>query len=646
MKRMLMNLFRLAATGSFLLLTKFALAQSVSLQSIAEAASPPEPATIFVAKEIVTLSPNKPNVTAVAVIGDRVVATGSLAELRAAAGDQKFTVDRTFADKVLVPGLIAQHDHPMLTALTMSSEIIAIETWQMPYGTIPAANNEQEYRARLKEANAKLKDPNEVLFSWGFHQLFHGELSKELLDKVSTTRPIVVIHRSWHETFMNTKALEKLGIDQAFIDALPEAAQKQTDLAKGHFWESGMFAWAPQLLSAITTPQKFHKGLQLTQQYMHTNGVTLASEPGGLYSKELQAAENAVLSPPDSPFRYYFIPDGRSIFEAFPDNAVAEVKKTLSWGEGMTSITPNQIKLFADGAVYSQLMQLREPYLDGHHGEWIMQPENFSKAFRTYWDADYQIHIHVNGDAGLDLVLDNLEENMRRKPRHDHRTVLVHIAVSDKDQIDKAKKLGAIFSGNPYYLVMLGDRYSKVGLGPQRADNMVRIGDIERAGISYSFHSDMPMAPAQPLFLMHSAVNRKTVSGRVAGPEQRASRMGALKAVTLDAAYSLRLEEKVGSIVPGKLANFTVLADNPVTIAPEKIKDIGIWGTVHEGRKLPIQHNNSNVNALGPVPNEASTRLLAEAIHAGHRHSSQHPAGHGDICMANRVFGEALGQMK
>jgi len=84
-------------------------------------------------------------------------------------------------------------------------------------------------------------------------------------------------------------------------------------------------------------------------------------------------------------------------------------------------------------------------------------------------------------------------------------------------------------------------------------------------------------------------VNRVTNDGNLRGPEQRVSRLGALKAVTLDAAYSLQMEKDVGSIEPGKLANFTILADNPVTIDPMKIKDIAIWGTVHEGRVLPVK---------------------------------------------------------
>ena len=141
----------------------------------------------------------------------------------------------------------------------------------------------------------------------------------------------------------------------------------------------------------------------------------------------------------------------------------------------------------------------------------------------------------------------------------------------------------------------LGDRYGEQGIGPQRADAIARLGEVARAGVPISLHSDMPMAPGQPLFLMWCAVNRTTVSGRTARPDLRISAEQALRAVTLDAAHSIRLEAEIGSIEAGKKANLTVLADNPLTVEPTAIKDITVWGTVLEGR-VP---NSSQ----GPDPN-------------------------------------------
>lgn len=566
-----------------------AVAQEGSLQDIAKALPALPQIVIYQAKEIVTLDPAKPTAQAVAVVGDRILAVGQIDELKVLAGKQPFVVNTTFANQVIVPGFIAQHDHPFLAALTMTSQIIAIEDWVLPQGTSKAAKSRGDYLKRLSDANAKLTDPNDILLTWGYHQYFHGALKKADLDAISATRPILVWHRSGHEFFLNSAAEKKYNVTKAWFDSLNESQKKQSDFDNAHYWEQGAFAVAPLIAPAIASPERLRAGLQFVVEYFHANGVTLGCEPGGIASKPLQDAQNAVLSNSANPFRYYFIVDAKSVTGAFPDDKViVESEKLLTWGQGMTAYLPKQAKLFADGAIFSQAMQVRDGYRDGHRGEWMMDPDFFARTMKVYWDAGYQLHIHVNGDAGLDMVLDQLETNIRRHPRPDHRTVIIHFAVSRPDQVARIKQLGAIVSGNSYYPVALADNYRSNGLDPARADSMVRMGDVEKAGISYSFHSDMPMAPGQPLLLMWSGVNRVTNDGNVRGPEQRVSRLGALKAVTLDAAYSLQMEKDVGSIEMGKLANFTILGDNPITSDPMKIKDIPVWGTVQEGRLLPV----------------------------------------------------------
>lgn len=602
---MTMNLRRLATAAlrvstATALLVGAASAEEASLQDIAAAARGLPEIVIYQAREIVTLDPSRPAARAVAVVGDRILAVGELDELKAAAGTQAYTVNTRFADQVIVPGFVAQHDHPFLAALTMTSVIIAIEDWVLPQGTSKAAKSRDDYLQRLAQANASLKNPNEALLTWGFHQNFHGQLKKADLDKISATRPIIVWHRSGHEFYLNTAAEQRYKVTRAWFDQQSDSIRKQSDFANGHYWEQGAFGLMPLIASAIATPERLRAGLEFVRSYYHANGVTLGCEPGGIASKPLQDAQNAVLSDPSSPFRFYFIVDGKSVTGAFKDEQViAESEKFLGWGQGMTAYLPKQVKLFADGAIFSQAMQVRDGYKDGHKGEWMMDPGFFARTMKVYWDAGYQVHIHVNGDAGLDMVLDQLEQNMRRKPRADHRTVIIHFAISTPDQVARIKRLGAIVSGNPYYPVALADNYRVNGLDPARADNMVRMGDIERAGISFSYHSDMPMAPGQPLLLMWSGVNRVTNDGNLRGADQRVSRLGALKAVTLEAAYSLQMDKDLGSIVPGKLANFTILADNPVTIDPMKIKDIPVWGTVHEGRVLPVRRGSEALAGAG-----------------------------------------------
>jgi hypothetical protein len=183
-------------------------AQTQSLQDIARASDLPAKVMIYTAKKIITLDEKHPSATAIAIVGDRILAAGSLGQLKKQLGDQPFSVDDRFAGKTIVPGFIAQHDHPLLTGLTMSSEIIAIEDWVLPDKTVPAAKNREDYLRRLTSAESRLSSPDEPLLTWGFHHYFFGKLTRADLDKISQVRPIIVWHRSCHEFILNTAAME------------------------------------------------------------------------------------------------------------------------------------------------------------------------------------------------------------------------------------------------------------------------------------------------------------------------------------------------------------------------------------------------------------------------------------------------------
>ncbi|MEI7435682.1 MAG: amidohydrolase [bacterium] len=558
---------------------------------------PAQPVTIFTAKKILTMERGNPEATAVAISGKRIVAVGSLAEVKAALGDTKFIVDQTFDDKVVLPGLIDQHLHPILGALTLSTEVIAPEDWVMPDRTFKAAATPGEYLARLKAAEAALQNQQEWLFTWGYHKLWHGKLDRQRLDAISATRPIMVWQRSCHEFYLNTPAIKALGFTEQSMQGKGDAS-KMFDWTEGHWWETGMNLIMGPLLTVFATPQRFQFGLKQMVAYEHSKGVTAYNEPGALVTPDLLKLYQKILGADDTPMYSYFLVDGRGyIDKGVPvAEAIADGEKIVAANAtGKVSFFPKQIKMFADGAIISQLMQMKEAYLgtDGkpdpaHHGEWMTTPQNLEERIKAYWDAGYQIHIHVNGDEGLEVLLGILERRMADNPRANHRTVIVHFANSTEEQIVRIAQLGAIVSANPYYPVGFADKYSVVGLGPQRADNMVRAGSVLKRQIPLSFHSDLPMGPSDPLFMAWCAVNRVTPSGRIAAPDQRIGIEDALRAVTIEAAYSWQKENELGSIAPGKIANFTVLEQNPLTVDPIKLKEVPVWGTVFEGRIFPI----------------------------------------------------------
>ena len=538
---------------------------------------------IVVAKEIITLDDRYQNIDAIFIKGDRIHSVGSKDKLSKEFPDIR--VDASHENNIIVPGFIEHHIHPLLAGITMNSEIVAIDDWDVPHKKIAGVRDRDGYLKRLSTIENNMSDAEELLVSWGFHHYFHGKLTRQDLDLISKDRPILIIHRSFHEFIMNSSALNLFGITEKDLGHLNKEEKNLASFKEGHFAERGLIAVMPKVMKYIAAPQRIIAGLKITEKYIHQNGITLIANPGSMHDKNIQKAKNFVFGDKETPFRSLYIPSALYMLEHTDIlNLLEETKKQLSWGQGKVEFLPNHIKLFTDGAMYSQNMVLRDGYLDGHQGAWLMENDIFKDAFRVFWDAGYQIHVHQNGDAGLDRLLDVLDENMQRNPRKDHRTTVVHFGYSAFDQIERMKRLGVIVSANPYYVPVLSDLYSRKGVGYERSQQMVRLGDVNRAGIVLSLHSDMPMAPASPLVLMHSAVNRVNYADEVAGPNQRISALTALKGVTLNSAYTLGIEDNYGSITPGKFANFTILSENPLSIDPLRIDQINVEGTIVEGR--------------------------------------------------------------
>lgn len=542
------------------------------------------------------MEPSAPTATAVAVSGNRISAVGSFEDLYRDLRDKPFVVDETFAEAVICPGLIDQHLHPVLGATTLVTEVIATEDWALPGRICSAAHSEREYLRLLRGAEHAMTDPQEWLISWGYHKLWHGNLDRTVLDTVSRTRPIAIWQRSCHEWFLNSAAITALHISAEEMSGQGPAST-MVDVEAGHWWESGLNLLLPKLAPVFMSTERVTAGLRQMVEYLHQNGVTAFNEPGIMWNLEPWELYQLILGDTETPFLSTFLVDARSQADSGmdPADAVADAEAQVTRAcTGKVRLLPKHVKLFADGAIISQLMQMREPYLDEdghpdlcHHGEWMMQPDTFRAFAKVYWNAGWQLHIHVNGDAGLDLVLETIEQCMADHPRTDHRTVIVHFANSTEDQIDRIARVGAIVSANPYYPVGFADKYASHGLGPDRADVMVRSASVRRRGIPLSFHSDLPMAPADPLTLAWCAVNRRTPSGRVVCPGQRISVHDALRAITIEAAYSWRMEHALGSIARGKLANFTVLGEDPYAVDPVRLNEIPVLGTVYEGRWFP-----------------------------------------------------------
>ena len=205
----------------------------------------------------------------------------------------------------------------------------------------------------------------------------------------------------------------------------------------------------------------------------------------------------------------------------------------------------------------------------------------------AYHQAGLSMHCHCNGDEAVDVFLDALEKVQSICPRPDHRHTIHHCQLTRVEQYQRMAKLGAcanIFSNHVYYW---GDQHAKITIGPDRAQRMDACRTAKETGVHFSMHSDAPITPISQLHSVWAAVNRLTSSGKVLGEYEKISVYDALYAVTLDTAYTLKMDHEIGSIEPGKLADLTVLEKDPFAVDPTEIKDIPIWGTMVGGQLFP-----------------------------------------------------------
>ncbi|MGH7066302.1 MAG: amidohydrolase [Acetobacteraceae bacterium] len=538
-----------------------------------------EPTTIFVSRRIITMSPDQPFATHVAVRDGRILDVGGPAEMERWRGA---ALDRSFADKVLMPGFVEGHSHVMSGAVWRACYIGYFDRIGPDGRRWEGLKSITAVTARLRAAESALPDADTPLFAWGFDPIYFGNrrMVRADLDPISSVRPIVVRHSNGHIININSALLHRAGItpDTRVSGIVRDEAGQPT----GELQEM-----AAKFMALRHVEEEFGAAADALQQYGRLAVLGGATTVTDLYNElddETVRSYREITARDDCPVR--LVP-ALNPARLGPEGGVQRLKELV--GLSNERLRFGIVKLMTDGSIQGFTARLKWPYYYNGRGNglWNMGPMELPGFVEAFHRAGFQIHIHVNGDEASELALDTIETSLAAAPRWDHRHTLQHCQMAPESQFRRMAALGVSVNLFANHIFYWGDAHRRETMGPWRANRMDAVGTAHRLGVPYAIHSDSPVTPLGPLFTAWCAVNRRTAEGVVLGEQERIPVADALRAITLGAAWTLKLDHEIGSIECGKRADFAVLEDDPLLAAPEALKDTRVWGTVLGGRIFP-----------------------------------------------------------
>lgn len=545
------------------------------------------------------MDPGWPSATAIAVRDGKILSVGSMEDLSPWLKNSPYEIIDTFNDKIILPGFIEPHSHPIMGGLMLSLPLLSYFDQPNPYGSsFKGLKSKAQVLTKLTEYNNNIADPNQTLVAWGYDKIALGNpLMLSDLDQVSNTRPILVWEASEHIMYANSVQLEKAGITRESIKINGVGADDDGE-PNGQF--EGIEAL--ELIAGTVIPSLISKDGIRYMTYLvdlsRKNGITTTSELdfGGInFEAELSMYHQFFADSSEMPIRIVAVVNPLKIPESQKDNAINFIRSLHS---GSTdNVIFNGVKFFSDDAYLALTMQIKDPgYIDGHHGLWNNLPgQNIFNLVLPWWSAGFHIHVHTNGNESQNVIIDMLSSLQDIKPRFNHRFTFEHFGIATQDQIKKLKELGGVVGVNPYYIYHRGE-INAGHIGTDLAYKASRMRTLLQTGVTATMHSDTPVGPPVPLEWVWIAVNRVGQSGEILASNERVTVYDALKMITIDAAYVLGVNDKIGSIETGKFADFAILEEDPYMVPPDKIKDIPVWGTVVGGKIYPA----SDIRKLHP----------------------------------------------
>jgi len=562
--------------SSRILLVLVSLVVAVTLAIAAAIRVPPPPESqAFVNANVLTMDRQNPAAKAVYVEGDRIVAVGTREEIDARLHDDTQVHD--LGGRTLIPGFIDAHGHFPGSGFA----VVGVDLASPPVG--PITSIEQTIDALRKRAEET--PAGELIFGFQYDDTLVAEKrhpTRHDLDRATTEHPIIAMHVSGHLATANSKGLELLGFDRETPNPDGGVIRREADGTPNGVLEEAAASMASQLGMDFSVAQFVAMIDHASAEYA-SMGVTTAQS--GLSPRVVIDGLWLASRLGRVPLR----------LEVWTD---AELGRQWARGDFDAASYESElfrvgaVKIVHDGSIQGYTGYLGEPYHvpfegdESYRGYPIMKREELTTLVKELHAKDLQMAIHGNGDAAIDDIIFALDAAQQEHHRDDPRTIVIHAQMARDDQLDRMLEVGltpSFFVAHTYYW---GDRHRDIFMGPERADRMSPLASSLTKGLRFSIHLDTPVVPIDPMLLVWTAVNRRSTSGDIIGPAERIGVMNAMRAVTIDAAWQIGREAELGSLEAGKLADLVVLAENPLEVAPDALRDIAVVRTVVGGRTI------------------------------------------------------------
>lgn len=540
-------------------------------------------AIIFHGGSIRTMDDARPTAEAVAARGDVIIAVGTLEQVEAVAGRGARRVD--LQGRTLLPGFFDPHGHVAMVGLQARyANLLPAPDGQG--NDIPAL--QRTTRDWMTRHETLVRDTGLIIgFGYDDSQLNERRHpTRDDLDAVSDAIPILFMHQSGHLGVANTAALEaaRINADTSDPDGGVFRRRDGSREPNGVMEETALFAVMGALftrLDAEANRQMIVEGARFYARF----GYTTAQD--GRSSTETCRMIGSLAQAGALPIDILSFPDILTSTEVM---ATSLYRRNY---EGRYRV--GGVKLTLDGSPQAKTAWLSQPYFippEGQPASWRGYPavgeqqalDAVDLAFRNDW----QIEVHANGDAAVDLLIAAVREAGRRHGVKDRRPVLIHGQTTRLDQLDDLKTLGIVPSFFPMHTFYWGDWHRDSVLGPRRAEMISPCGSAWRRGMRFTSHHDAPVANPDALRVLSATVTRRTRSGDILGPDERVPVEIALKAMTLWAAWQHYEDDRKGSLEAGKLADLVLLDQDPVTIDPDRLAGIKVSEIYKEGRPVDL----------------------------------------------------------